>query len=208
MAFVDVLLSETDADIVIVDKYAKPGGHWNLAYPFVTLHQPSQFYGVSSKELSRGELDKVGLNKGLFDLATGAEVSAYYDEVMRDTFLASGRVRYFPLCEYQGDHKFSSIITGDNYEVAVNRKLINAAFHTANVPSAHTPNFTIDDGVNFMPLNDLPTITTPPEGFVVIGGGKTGIDKCHSYSATAYDKIIRLDIHNCLSIKLKATHMT
>ena len=191
MAFVDVLLSETDADIVIVDKYAKPGGHWNLAYPFVTLHQPSQFYGVSSKELSRGELDKVGLNKGLFDLATGAEVSAYYDEVMRDTFLASGRVRYFPLCEYQGDHKFSSIITGDNYEVTVNRKLINAAFHTANVPSAHTPNFTIDDGVNFMPLNDLPKITTPPEGFVVIGGGKTGIDACLwlIQNRVPYDKI-------------------
>ncbi len=29
-----------------------------------------------------------------------------------------------------------------------------------------------------MPLNDLPKITQPPSGFVIIGGGKTGIDAC------------------------------
>ena len=53
MAFADVLLSETDATMTIVDRYPAPGGHWNVAYPFVTLHQPSAFYGVSSKELSK-----------------------------------------------------------------------------------------------------------------------------------------------------------
>ena len=58
MAFADTLLSETDARIMIVDRYAKPGGHWNVAYPFVSLHQPSQFYGVSSKELSNGRIDQ------------------------------------------------------------------------------------------------------------------------------------------------------
>ena len=29
-----------------------------------------------------------------------------------------------------------------------------------------------------MPLNDLPKISSPPTGFVVIGGGKTGMDAC------------------------------
>ncbi len=43
MAFTDVILSETDADLIIVDQNAKPGGHWNHAYPFVTLHQPRAF---------------------------------------------------------------------------------------------------------------------------------------------------------------------
>ncbi|MFB0968246.1 MAG: hypothetical protein QMB04_01945, partial [Pseudomonadales bacterium] len=43
-----------DANIIIVDRFHKPGGHWNVAYPFVTLHQPSSFYGVSSRELSKG----------------------------------------------------------------------------------------------------------------------------------------------------------
>ena len=85
MAFADVIISETNKNVVIVDRFAKPGGHWNSAYPFVTLHQPSQFYGVSSRELSKGRIDEVGLNRGLSDLASGAEVSAYYDDVMRHT---------------------------------------------------------------------------------------------------------------------------
>ena len=86
MAFADTLFTETDANIIIVGRYAKPGGHWNLAYPFVTLHQPSSFFGVSSKELSRGEIDQVGLNKGAGDLATGDEICTYFDDEMRQRF--------------------------------------------------------------------------------------------------------------------------
>ena len=178
MAFADVLVTETDANIIIVDKYAKPGGHWNVAYPFVTLHQPSTFYGVSSKELSNGKKDEVGLNKGLHDLASGAEVSAYFDEVMRHQFLPTGRVQYFPLCEYKGDYKFTSMMTGEVFEVKVNKKLVDATYLKTSVPSTHTPNFSIAPEVQFMPINDLVKIKTPPKGFVVIGGGKTGIDAC------------------------------
>ena len=29
-----------------------------------------------------------------------------------------------------------------------------------------------------MPLNDLPMLKSPPEGYVVIGSGKTGMDAC------------------------------
>ena len=117
MAFVDTLLTETDDHIILIDRYAKPGGHWNVAYPFVALHQPSQFYGVSSKELSSGLKDETGLNKGFYDLASGARVNAYFDEVMRETFLPSGRVQYFPLCDYKGDYTFESIMTGKQYTV-------------------------------------------------------------------------------------------
>jgi len=46
------------------------------------------------------------------------------------------------------------------------------------VPVNHTPNFTIAPAVRFIPINDLPRITEPPSGFVIIGGGKTGIDAC------------------------------
>ena len=178
MAFADVLVEETDANIVIVDKYAKPGGHWNVAYPFVTLHQPSAFYGVSSKELSSGKKDEVGLNKGLHELASGAEVSAYFDEVMRQQFLPTGRVQYFPLCEYKGNKQFTSLLTGEQFEVSVRKKIVDCTYLNTIVPATHTPNFTIAPEVQFIPLNDLPKIKTPPTGFVVIGGGKTGIDAC------------------------------
>jgi len=37
MAFADTLLAETSATVILVDRFAKPGGHWNSAYPFVIL---------------------------------------------------------------------------------------------------------------------------------------------------------------------------
>ena len=178
MAFADTLLSESDATIVMVDRFGKPGGHWNAAYPFVQLHQPSQFYGVSSQELSKGRLEIGGLNDGLNELASGAEVSAYFDDVMRHRFLPSGRVQYFPMCDYQGEGRFVSLVGGEQYRVEVARKSVNATFQKTSVPSTHTPNFTIEDGVSFIPLNDLPRVKEQPERYVVVGGGKTGIDAC------------------------------
>lgn len=177
MAFADTILTETDANIILVDQYAQPGGHWNVAYPFVTLHQPSAFYGVGSRELSKGRKDKVGLNKGLGDLASGAEVRAYFDDVMRHQFLPSGRVQYFPMCTYKGDGKFESMLSGEETIVSY-KKIVDATYLKTSVPSTHTPNFSVSPEVRFMPLNDLPKLADAPEGFVVIGGGKTGIDAC------------------------------
>lgn len=178
MAFADVLVTESDATLIIVDRYAKPGGHWNVAYPFVTLHQPASFYGVSSAELSGGRLEQGGLNDGLGELSSGPAVSAYFDDVMRHTFLPSGRVRYFPMCDYQGDGFFVSMLTGERFHATATTKTVDATFLKTSVPSTHTPNFTIDPGVRFMPLNDLPKVTRSPDRYVVIGGGKTGIDAC------------------------------
>ncbi|MDB4292250.1 DUF2855 family protein [Maribacter sp.] len=178
MAFADTLLSETDANIIIVDRFAKPGGHWNVAYPFVSLHQPSQFYGVHSKELSNGRIDEVGLNKGLHSLASGAEVSSYFEEVMRDTLLPSGRVQYFPSCTYLGNHEFESETTGEKYKVNVRKKLVDCTYLKTSVPATHTPNFEVAKGVTFIPINALPDSTTPTSQYSIIGGGKTGIDAC------------------------------
>ncbi len=175
MAFADVLVEETNADVIIVDRFAKPGGHWNVAYPFVTLHQPSAYYGVSSRELGTGALDQVGLNKGLADLASGPEVLAYFDDVMREQFLPSGRVRYFPMCDYRGNGRFVHKMTGEKFQVEA-AKVVDCTYLKTTVPSTHTPNFDVANGVRFMALNDLPSIEEPPAGYVVVGGGKTGID--------------------------------
>jgi len=178
MAFADIILSETDATMIIVDKYPKPGGHWNMAYPFVRLHQPSAYYGVSSSELGKEGIDEVGYNKGLKHLASGAAISAYYDDIMQHRFLSSGRVKYFPLCDYQGDGEFISTLTGLYYKVKVHRKTVEATHMKTMLPSTHTPDFKIAPGVRFIPVNDLPGITVPPSGFIIIGGGKTGVDAC------------------------------
>lgn len=177
VAFADTLLSETDARMMIVDRHGKPGGHWNLAYPFVRLHQPASFYGVPSRELSQGTRDEVGLNKGLMDLSSGPEVSAYFDDVMRQRFLPSGRVDYYPMCEYVGAGEFVSSLSGERFRVTY-KKLVDATLLTAQVPSDHKPSFQIAEGMRFMPPNELPNLRDKPEGYVVIGGGKTAVDSC------------------------------
>ncbi len=178
MAFADTLIAETGATVIIVDRMAKPGGHWNIAYPFVTLHQPSAYYGVNSVELSKGRKDPAGWNQGLGDLASGTEVLAYFEDVMRHRLLPSGRVRYFPLCDVHGDDAFVNRLTGQRYTVDVRRKTVDATWLKTTVPANHTPGFAVGEGVRFMPVNALPTLTAQPEGYVVVGGGKTGIDAC------------------------------
>ncbi|MGI8765731.1 MAG: NAD(P)/FAD-dependent oxidoreductase, partial [Gemmatimonadaceae bacterium] len=103
MAFVDQMLRESDATFTIVDRRPAPGGHWNDAYPFVRLHQPSACYGVSSRKLGQDRKDETGFNKGLYELASGFEVAGYFHQVMRDTLLPSGRVNFLRVSEILGD---------------------------------------------------------------------------------------------------------
>ncbi len=64
MAFADSLFTDTDATMVIVDRHDRPGGHWNDAYPFVRLHQPASYYGVNSRPLGTGSIDRSGSTPG------------------------------------------------------------------------------------------------------------------------------------------------
>ena len=184
LAFADTLLAESDATICIVDRHAKPGGHWNDAYPFVALHQPSAFYGVASTPLGSGEKDVGGPNAGYLELATGAEVCAYFDRVMHQHLLPSGRVTYHPLSDYHdngdGTGRITSRVTGQQTMVHVARKTVDATYYGTNVPSTHRPKFSVGAGVRMVPPNDLPRIIereeTPPDRFVVLGAGKTAMD--------------------------------
>lgn len=178
MAFVDTMLDESQARFVIVDRRHRPGGHWNDAYPFVRLHQPSAFYGVNSRELSQGVKDTVGLNRGLYDLASGAEVVGYFDQVMRQRFLPSGRVSYFPMCEAVGDGVFYSLLTGQRQTVNVRRGIVDATYADSQVPSTHPPKYAVAPAVRCIPPNDLPKAARPQADYVVVGSGKTGMDAC------------------------------
>ena len=182
LAFADTMLDESDAHVTIVDRHGKPGGHWNDAYPFVTLHPPSASYGVNSMALGSGRKDTLGLNQGLYELASGPEVGAYYDRLMRQRLLASGRVGYHPMCNHLGDGVFESILSGERTQVHVRRKLVDARFHSPRVPSTHTPPFRVADGVRLVPPNALPQLWHSPHPgglprhFVILGAGKTAMD--------------------------------
>jgi cation diffusion facilitator CzcD-associated flavoprotein CzcO len=181
LAFADTLLQETDACIAIVDRHGKPGGHWNDAYAFVALHQPSAFYGVNSLPLGSNRKDTIGVNQGLYELASGPEVSGYFDAVMRQRLLPSGRVSYHPLCDYLGDGRFVSMLSGEETQVRVARKTVDATFFGTSVPATHTPRFPVADGVNLVPPNALPQLwmkpaAQRPQRFVIVGAGKTAMD--------------------------------
>ncbi len=178
MAFTDVILTESDATVALVDRRPRPGGHWNDAYPHVRLHQPSAFYGVNSRPLGTEAIDAYGWNKGLSELASGTEVVAYFDQVLRQQFMSTGRVRWFPLHEHQGGGDIRSIATGEVTSISA-RKIVDARYMNVTVPAVKAPDYDVADGVTCIPPNALsrPGVL-PAESFVVIGGGKTAMDAC------------------------------
>jgi hypothetical protein len=180
LAFADTLLEQSDATITIVDRHGKPGGHWNDAYSFVALHQPSAFYGVNSLPLGSNHKDTHGVNQGLYELASGPEVSGYFDTVMRQRLLPSGRVKYFPMCDYIGSNRFVSLLSGAETTVAVGRKTVDATYYGTTVPFTHTPKFTVEPDVKLIPPNNLPHLWMHsgerPKNFVIVGAGKTAMD--------------------------------
>ncbi|PSN67174.1 hypothetical protein BS50DRAFT_588175 [Corynespora cassiicola Philippines] len=176
MAFVDTLIADTKATVAMVDRYARPGGHWTIAYPFVTLHQPSSVYGVNSRHLGEDKIDKVGLNKGMLELATGDEVCAYFSKVMHQTFLPSGQVTYYPKHEYMGEGKFRSIITDKSFQVGQHTRIVDATYMKVMVPAMRPPPYEVSRDVNLITPNDLTTISRPYGGYTVVGAGKTGVD--------------------------------
>jgi hypothetical protein len=175
MAFVDTLVGETSASVVVVDRNHQPGGHWTTAYPFVRLHQPSAYYGVNSRPLGSDSIDGAGLNKGFYELAGGAEVCAYFDAVMQQQLLPTGRVAYFPMSEYSGDGRIRTL-GGDDIQVAA-RRLVDTTFVGITVPSMRRPSYDVAPGVDCIPPNDLPRYEAR-DRYIVVGAGKTAMDTC------------------------------
>ena len=114
MSFVDELLhSSTDLTFIIIDKHAHPGGHWNDSYDFVTLHQPAQYYGVKSLPLASSGTSN--------DLSSHNELRGYFERVMKN-FLSTGRVRFFPQCEYKGVVTIFARFCSYKYPLELDRK--------------------------------------------------------------------------------------
>ncbi len=194
MAFADTLLDQSDAHITIVDRRSQPGGHWNDAYSFVTLHQPSAFYGVNSTELGSRRKDDTGPNSGLYELASGAEINTYFDKVMQHRLLPSGRVSYYPMSNHvshdavnvDGDGQnichIVSLLSGAKTTVTVRQKTVDATLFSPSVPATHAPKFAVADGARLVTPNALPQLWLQrsgqaiPQQFCVVGAGKTAMD--------------------------------
>ncbi|GAB5415773.1 MAG: NAD(P)/FAD-dependent oxidoreductase [Congregibacter sp.] len=176
VAFADVLLHESSATFAIVDRNHQPGGHWNVAYPYVRLHQPSSFYGVNSRALGADSIDTRGNNAGLYELASKAEICAYYQDVMRE-FIDSGRVQYFPMSEYLGDGKIRSLVSETTRQIDAGT-LVDATFMNVRVPAMVAPSFDVAETLRCVPPNELALLHGEFQHYTVIGAGKTSFDAC------------------------------
>ncbi|WP_243073509.1 pyridine nucleotide-disulfide oxidoreductase [Microbacterium sp. SS28] len=177
MAFVDALITAApDVSVAIVDRRHGAGGHWLDAYGFVRLHQASAFYGVASTLLGGGRTQTEGPERGLHERASAAEVCEYYARVLA-RLIATGRVAFHGLSEYEGDRRFTSSLSGRRFH-APRARLVDARYLSPDIPSRTAPPFAVDDGAHVVAVNDLVRLAHAPAHYVIVGAGKTATDTC------------------------------
>ena len=165
-AFADEILhTSKDARVVVVERRAKPGGHWNDAYRFVTLHQPALYYGVNSEPLGEDERD----------LVSQAQILAYYERVTKK-LQRTGRFTFLPKCECGDDGRIRSLVTPGVETPVRAKKVVDATYMDVQVPSTTPPKYDVAGDARVVPINALADLERTYARYVVIGAGKTGID--------------------------------
>lgn len=179
MAFTDALVDHTDVHVTLVDHRNAAGGHWQDAYPFVQLHQASQFYGVASTELGTGMVQQAGPEAGLPQRARRSEIQHYYDTVLHRRLVGSGRVTFLGASDYHTDgisHFVTSRVAGGTVQVEPRRRVVDATYLSPTILATSPPPFPAAAGVRLVAVNRLAGVVDPPDRFVIVGAGKTGTD--------------------------------
>ena len=192
MAFCDTLLhhASPSPSVVLVDKHICPGGQWDDSYNFVALHQPSKGYGVESEKLEPSGDPNADTHR-----ATRQEILDYYSNVQRKlesqyNFRFVGST-WFDMNQLDGE---STSLKDGLYElkslssdgtsntssfIRVYKKVVDARYLQPDLPVFIAPKFTYNDtAIRCIPVNQLPVAATSGKHYmyVVIGGGKTGMD--------------------------------
>jgi hypothetical protein len=179
MAFTDALVDHADVHVTLVDRRHTAGGHWLEAYPFVQLHQSSVFYGVASTVLGNGAIQESGPEQGLGKRARQPTIESYFDSVLRDRLVGSGRVTFLGAHEYRSDgtmHLATSRVSGETVRIEVAQRVVDATYLSPSIPASTPPPFAVADGVPVVAVNRLADLATAPQTFVIAGSGKTATD--------------------------------
>lgn len=176
MSFVDTLLlhSQEPVSVVLLDKREQPGGHWNDAYDFATLHQPARNYGVESSKLE--ELAISNDEKR----ATKSEILTYYQSLLKSWKEKGHSVEFVGSASF--DFAAGTYMSGSEGEptvVNVAKKVVDARFTTNDIPSLVPPRFAYNkEKLDLISPNELPARGTAAadKNYVVLGAGKTGQD--------------------------------
>ena len=178
MAFTDALIDHTDVSVAMVDRRHSAGGHWLDAYPFVRLHQASAFYGVASTLLGGGHVQQSRTRGWAAASGRAAEICAYYDHILPERMLESGKVEFFANCEYVGDRQIVSRVSGQRLEVPQRCRIVDARYLAPDIPADTPPPFDVADGARVIAVNDLVRLAEAPSQYVIVGSGKTATDAC------------------------------
>ncbi len=187
MAFTDALIDHSSARVALVDRRHLAGGHWLDDYPFVRLHQASCFYGVASTVLGGGRIQDHGPEAGLQERAGVTEILAYYEQVLASRMVATGKVEFFGSCEYVANRHFVSRVSGEQFEVPRECRIVDARYLSPNIPADSPPPFKVAAGARVIPVNALARLEDVAEQYVVVGSGKTATDACQWLLAHGVD---------------------
>ena len=140
-----------------------------------TSHRPST---ASPRRCSAGRIQQSGPEAGLQERAGQSRICAYYADLLTDRLLGSGRVEFFPGCDFQGERTFVSRVSGQRFEVPDRCRIVDARYLAPDIPAETPPRFGVADGARVIPVNDLARSEEAPSQYVIVGSGKTATDAC------------------------------
>ena len=92
-------------------------------------------------------------------------------------FVATGRVHFLPMSNHEGGGVVTSILNPDRQtQITVRRRLVDATYLEAKVPSVIKPRYDVDADVELIPPNGLSGLRDAHRHHVVVGAGKTAFD--------------------------------
>ena len=95
---------------------------------------------------------------------------AYYDRVLRERMLPSGRVTFHPSSDYVGDGRVVSRVSGQEHQVRDGARVVDAQLSVA-ARSRRRPRrpFAVADGAHVVPVHELVDLGGAPSQFVIVG---------------------------------------
>lgn len=181
LAFADTLLCETPARIAIIDRYDRPGGAWNDAYAFKQLERSPHQFGARSFPISSFLSTQPDWRCGQPILRE--TVLAYFETLMKDHILATGRAKYFPATEHLRSGHIRSLETTRVKTLKFKRKIVDAARNRRWSRNTHVPCISFEKNVDVISPHALHYYVEDASEcynrYCIIGAGSAGADTAH-----------------------------
>lgn len=182
--------------VVMIDKHSSPGGQWHDSYSFVQLHQPSAMYGVESEalETTTGGTDHRATRTELLSYYQSVQTKleahpkhnfyfvggATFDVTQLQVLASSSKTTQQQSCSQYHSYSFETATESGKplgCTIHVTKRVVDARYLEPDIPVSVAPRFLFDSkAISCVPVNALAAMEQPYKRYVVIGGGKTGMD--------------------------------